>query len=140
MEENMKIKCEISIEITCPNCQHKDPLHYTPSDKKEFRCYECNTTYKIIAIDIDKEEVKLEQIKKLKDVVPHEFHMEYMESEAAKYLEEEVEREYFAYANQSPFKHKYIYVWWKLANGYLIGWNENPSRGWSFPVIKQVGK
>jgi len=33
-----------------------------------------------------------------------------------------------------PFSHKFIYVWWILEGGVAIGWNENPSRGWSFPV------
>ena len=35
-----------------------------------------------------------------------------------------------------PGKHKNIYFWVELENGYLCGWNENPARGWSFPVMK----
>lgn len=35
-----------------------------------------------------------------------------------------------------PGSHKNVYVWWVLENGYMVGWNENPSRGWSFPVVK----
>jgi hypothetical protein len=36
----------------------------------------------------------------------------------------------------TPFKHKYVYTWWELENGYAVGWNENPSRGWSFPIMR----
>jgi hypothetical protein len=35
-----------------------------------------------------------------------------------------------------PGKHKNVHYWVELENGYLCGWNENPARGWSFPVIK----
>jgi len=35
-----------------------------------------------------------------------------------------------------PGKHVHVHVWWELENGYAVGWNENPSRGWSFPVVK----
>ena len=33
-------------------------------------------------------------------------------------------------------KHKNVYFWVELENGYAVGLNENPSNGWSFPVIK----
>jgi hypothetical protein len=32
--------------------------------------------------------------------------------------------------------HKYVHNWVKLANGYAVGMNENPSRGLSFPVVR----
>jgi hypothetical protein len=32
--------------------------------------------------------------------------------------------------------HKNVMHWWILKNGMAVGWNENPSRGWSFPVMK----
>lgn len=35
-----------------------------------------------------------------------------------------------------PGKEKYVYVWYVLANGYAVGFNENPCMGYSFPVIK----
>ena len=35
-----------------------------------------------------------------------------------------------------PGKHKNIFFWVELENGFLVGWNENPERGWSFPVIR----
>jgi hypothetical protein len=34
------------------------------------------------------------------------------------------------------FKEKYVYNWCKLENGYAVGWNENPARGWSYPWKK----
>lgn len=35
-----------------------------------------------------------------------------------------------------PGKHKNVINWCVLENGYAVGWNENPARGWSFPIIK----
>ena len=34
-----------------------------------------------------------------------------------------------------PGRHAYVFNWFILENGKAVGWNENPSRGWSFPVI-----
>jgi hypothetical protein len=34
-----------------------------------------------------------------------------------------------------PGKHRNVHVWWELEDGHAVAWNENPSRGWSFPVI-----
>lgn len=40
--------------------------------------------------------------------------------------------------NPAPWvgKHKNVYFWVELENGYAVGLNENPSNGRSFPVIK----
>ena len=35
-----------------------------------------------------------------------------------------------------PGTHKNVYFWVELENGYACGWNENPARGWSFPLFK----
>jgi hypothetical protein len=35
-----------------------------------------------------------------------------------------------------PGTHKNVYYWVELENGNAVGWNENPARGWSFPVVK----
>lgn len=32
--------------------------------------------------------------------------------------------------------HKNVGNWWLTDTGYAIGFNENPSLGWSFPVVK----
>ncbi len=87
--------------------------------------------------------------KLLKDVLPIEFFGEFMKSGAAKHLDVQVvsEKE-FCFVDgiyeEIPFDtwpgpQKHVYVWWILANGYAVGWNENPCRGWSFPVIKYKG-
>ena len=100
--------------------------------------------------------------KLLRDVLPQEFFDSYMEatysfknfgksmhqlslpreerelSPAAKLLDVEVVAEY-GHTNNNPKpwpgKHKHVCVWWQLANGKAVAWNENPSKGWSFPVI-----
>jgi len=35
-----------------------------------------------------------------------------------------------------PGTHKHVYSWCLLKNHCAVGWNESPSRGWSFPVLK----
>ena len=35
-----------------------------------------------------------------------------------------------------PGIHRNVANWYILENGKAVGWNESPSRGWSFPVIK----
>lgn len=77
---------------------------------------------------------------KLKDVVPQEFFIEYMDTRAAKYLEIDVVRKVDGREEPWPGKEKNVMVYWELENGKLVGWNENPSRGWSFPVIPVIGK
>ena len=35
-----------------------------------------------------------------------------------------------------PGRERNVTAWVKLANGLAVGHNENPSRGWSFPIIR----
>jgi hypothetical protein len=73
-------------------------------------------------------------MKLLKDCVPEEFIDDYQDTKAFKFLEIGVKKEH---ENKVfPGKHKNVHVWWELENGYAVGWNENPSIGWSFPVVK----
>lgn len=37
-----------------------------------------------------------------------------------------------------PGRHKNVCVWWELADGTAVAWNENTSRGWSFPIIRSA--
>ena len=59
---------------------------------------------------------------------------------ADKYMECQVQEEYSLNKGKykkHPFKHKHVYNWCIISkNGkrYAVGWNENPNRGWSFPV------
>ena len=80
--------------------------------------------------------------KTLSDVMPKEFLSgEYNSKIAFKFKDIMVEKEYCCmYSEDSytkwPGKHKNVYYWVELENGYAVGLNENPARGWSFPVIK----
>lgn len=79
--------------------------------------------------------------KTLKQVMPQEFSGgEYRDDRAQLYADVEVVREYDGtkHGEGWPGKHKNVYCWVALANGYAVGWNENPARGWSFPVIRWV--
>lgn len=70
----------------------------------------------------------------LRNEVPKEFFREHMGSRAAKYLNEPVAAIYFTSYHSWPGREKNVNVWWLLRNGIAVGWNENPSRGWSFPI------
>lgn len=52
--------------------------------------------------------------------------------------------EQFCYTDDTyrdwPGTHKNVMSWCILANGKAVGWNENVSIGWSFPMIKLKGK
>ena len=73
-------------------------------------------------------------LKSLRDVLPYEFFGEFSDSPANKHLDAKVVSTYEYGGWQG--KHKNVLNWWKLDNGYAVGWNENPAVGWSFPVIK----
>lgn len=60
----------------------------------------------------------------------------------AKYYDVEVVQEFHSVPNNFgkpvkpwPGPSKNVYCWVVLANGKAVGWNENPSKGWSFPVV-----
>lgn len=72
--------------------------------------------------------------KKLIDLVPPEFSQEYIDTRAFKMKDVGVKEEIFDRPWIGP--HKHVCVWWILDNGYAVAWNENPWRGWSFPVEK----
>lgn len=71
----------------------------------------------------------------LRHEVPREFFQEFMDTPAARLLNVEV-LERRGPPQRWPGKHKHVSTWWILANGRCVGWNENPSRGWSFPVAR----
>ena len=71
---------------------------------------------------------------KLRDALPYDFFWgEYDTSRAMLMIDIEVVSTHDGYWIG---KEKNVHVWWALANGYAVGWNENPCRGWSFPVCK----
>lgn len=74
----------------------------------------------------------------LRDVLPQEFFREFMNTRAAKLLDIEVAQD-FSLGNTAtwqswPGPEKNVMNWWRLVDGRCVGWNENDSRGWSFPV------
>lgn len=71
---------------------------------------------------------------RLYECVPDEFFDEFQDTKAFSFRDVVVIATY----ENTPFpgKHKNVNIWWKLKNGYAVGWNENPGRGWSFPVVK----
>lgn len=84
----------------------------------------------------------------LRDWVPKEFFNEYRDCAAYKHLDVEVVEQYGVQYIDGQFvdsskpwigKEKNVQNWCVLANGRAIGWNENPGRGWSFPMIMVKG-
>ncbi len=83
-----------------------------------------------------------EEKKTLKKVMPYEFDScSYDDTRAYKMKDVLVGEEHCSLFDQDEYQpwpgtHKNVYFWVELENGYSVGWNENPARGWSFPVIK----
>lgn len=76
---------------------------------------------------------------KLIDWAPAKFKDTFGNTRAYKFSDEYVVEEYNMFeGNWKPWpgKHKNVTSWCVLSNGYAVGWNENPSRGWSFPTMK----
>ena len=78
--------------------------------------------------------------KTLKDVMPREFcGVEYLNTRAYAMKDREVIKEYLNFGEGEwkpwPGTAKNVHFWVVLASGHAVGWNENPARGWSFPVI-----
>jgi hypothetical protein len=65
-----------------------------------------------------------------------------IETDAAyKHLDVEVIEQVSCYPDEGPQrdwpgKHMNVHCYVRLANGRIVGLNENPGRGWSFPVMK----
>jgi hypothetical protein len=73
---------------------------------------------------------------KLSDALPYEFlGGEYTESKAYALRDEAVAARFHAGEHPWPGRERYVSVWVRLTDGRAVGWNENPSRGWSFPVL-----
>lgn len=73
--------------------------------------------------------------KTLRDVLPVEFD-EYFDVPA--YKLKDVKVLYEIDGTQIPWvgTHKNVLNWWVLETGHCVGWNENPARGWYFPIAK----
>ena len=82
----------------------------------------------------------------LRHVMPILFGPEYVDAPAQKFgdvvvneihMAHGIHRDDYAFSYKPwPGRHKNVWFWVELVNGYAVGFNENLSRGWSFPVIK----
>ena len=71
--------------------------------------------------------------------MPDDFRL-YDDTAAYKYADIEVVAEHSPTVDGDnyqpwPGTHRNVWYWVELDNGKAVGLNENPSRGWSFPVI-----
>ena len=73
---------------------------------------------------------------KLIDVLPYEFETDFRDTQAFKYADLNILLEVDGTTYSWIGKHQNVLNWYILENGICIGWNENISRGWSFPVKK----
>ena len=77
---------------------------------------------------------------KLIDWAPVEFAQSFNDTRAFKFADVKVVEEFSMFDSDTwkswPGAHKNVMNWCILENGYAVGWNENDSRGWSFPVVK----
>lgn len=73
----------------------------------------------------------------LRDVLPREALEggEFYKSAHIKHLDVPVLERIDGCKRRWPGTHKNVNFWWRLQNGRIVGFNENPSRGWSFPVM-----
>lgn len=80
----------------------------------------------------------------LADCAPYEFSEgEFSDIQAFKFKDVEVVKCHgYGETSSAPWigTHKNVINWCELENGYAIGWNENPSTGWMFPVKKLTVK
>ena len=74
-------------------------------------------------------------VKLVQDLMPREFQVEFTDTYAFTLRGVRVLAEYYSHEKRWPGGHKNVHWWVALDNGKAIGWNENPARGWSFPVI-----
>ena len=74
----------------------------------------------------------------LRDKLPQDFMLEFGDSRASKVLDVEIVAEHGSDGDNVRWmgNQRNVYVWWELANGYGVAWNENPAKGYSFPVMK----
>lgn len=76
----------------------------------------------------------------LREWAPAEFETSFDDTPAFKFADVRVVEEYGMFEDEQwkrwPGAHKNVKNWCVLENGYAVGWNENDSRGWSFPMIK----
>ena len=79
---------------------------------------------------------RMANAKRLVDVLPPEFmNGQYEDSPAMPLAFMDVIAVHRSSELAWPGSHRNVNSWYVLLNGKAVGWNENPTRGWSFPVI-----
>lgn len=72
-------------------------------------------------------------VKTLKDWLPMSVNEAQSFPNILKHLNTEIKHEYTSTRWPGPQKNVYSFV--ELATGHFVGFNENPGKGWSFPVV-----
>lgn len=75
-------------------------------------------------------------MKSLKDYMPIDKDGEFKSCKAYKFKDVKVVEEIDGCIRKWIGKEKFVLNWVILENGFAVGWNENPARGWSFPIVK----
>jgi len=76
-------------------------------------------------------------IRLLQDSLPQEFVKgEFHRTYAFTLRGARVLAEFYSHERPWPGGHKNVHWWCVIEGGKAVGWNENPGRGWSFPVVK----
>lgn len=80
-------------------------------------------------------------VRKVRDWLPGDIkrlQCEYHDTRMWELLDREVLRTHQTWRDGHgwPGKHRNVPSWVEIEGGLAIGFNENPSRGWAFPVIK----
>lgn len=103
-------------------------------------CFFSNVTVENIITFCEMQGSEVRIIQTLKDWLPDDFLIEYSDTRAASLLDVEVIWEHTIADDGKyvrwPGRHKNVLSWVELKNGLAVGWNENPARGWTFPVMK----
>ena len=79
-------------------------------------------------------------MKTLQDWLPYNYNNGVYDKRIEKHLSDNVVKEYGGINDFSqiawPGKHRNVIAWCILDTGYAVGFNENPSVGWSFIIMK----
>ena len=73
---------------------------------------------------------------KLREFLPREATgVEYRDTAVCRMADVEIVEQFEGFEKRWPGREKHVFHWCLLRTGHAVGWNENPARGWSFPVL-----
>lgn len=75
--------------------------------------------------------------KTLREEFPDLLNGEFSDTRAFRLRDARVASVHGCFTDSKPWPgpQKNVMSWVRLENGLAVGWNENPTRGWSFPVV-----